>query len=319
MLSRDADCGAPQSNYKAWTDAVGLVCGRYRIDPAEGDFAGWVRPLNGSGFTALDVGCTVDRIERTQRDIRMDGIDHYSLLFQVAGSCRICQGDRVAKLTPGDVVLLDKAQPLIQASEDVSRCSASFKHWFALHLPRHRLISHLGNEPAGGIGGQGGPRTRRLLYDLALSAIEEEEATSPPAAEGYLQLAIYDLVGAMFVSEPWSLARPSDKLFNRMRRVIGNNFTDPDFGPREVASEMGISPRYVHKLFAERGGACSEYIWSLRLDHAAQLLRRRPLLGTRQPLSMVAYACGFRDYTHFARKFRQRFGHAPGALAEGLQ
>ena len=32
-----------------------------------------------------------------------------------------------------------------------------------------------------------------------------------------------------------------------------------------------------------------------------------------QPLSEIAYASGFRDYTHFARKFRYRFGHAPGA------
>jgi AraC-like DNA-binding protein len=32
-----------------------------------------------------------------------------------------------------------------------------------------------------------------------------------------------------------------------------------------------------------------------------------------QPLSEIGYACGFRDYTHFARKFRRRFGHAPGA------
>ncbi|HZW80363.1 MAG TPA: GMC oxidoreductase [Candidatus Deferrimicrobiaceae bacterium] len=32
----------------------------------------------------------------------------------------------------------------------------------------------------------------------------------------------------------------------------------------------------------------------------------------------MAYACGFRDYTHFAREFRHRFGHAPGAHSEGL-
>jgi AraC family transcriptional regulator, positive regulator of tynA and feaB len=51
------------------------------------------------------------------------------------------------------------------------------------------------------------------------------------------------------------------------------------------------------------------------LDHAARLLHRRASLGTSQPLSEIAYACGFRDYTHFARKFRQRFGHSPGAAA----
>jgi len=38
-------------------------------------------------------------------------------------------------------------------------------------------------------------------------------------------------------------------------------------------------------------------------------------MGTGQPLSEIAYACGFRDYAHFARRFRKRFGHSPGARA----
>jgi AraC-like DNA-binding protein len=84
-----------------------------------------------------------------------------------------------------------------------------------------------------------------------------------------------------------------------------------------VAAEAGISLRYLQKLFTERGSTCSEFIYSLRLDHAARLLQRRALLGTSQPLSDIAYACGFSDYTHFARKFRHRFGHAPGAHSGG--
>jgi AraC-like DNA-binding protein len=47
------------------------------------------------------------------------------------------------------------------------------------------------------------------------------------------------------------------------------------------------------------------------LDHAARLLERRELLSTSQPVSEIAYACGFADYTHFARKFRRRFGYSP--------
>jgi len=39
------------------------------------------------------------------------------------------------------------------------------------------------------------------------------------------------------------------------------------------------------------------------------------LTGTGQPLSEIAYACGFRDYVHFARRFRKRFGYSPGAHA----
>jgi AraC-like DNA-binding protein len=134
-----------------------------------------------------------------------------------------------------------------------------------------------------------------------------------------MQLAIYDLVGALFApSDPWLGSRHSDTLFRRIHGIIRDGFADPNFGPNEVAAEMGISQRYLQKLFTERGSTCSEVIFALRLDHAARLVNRRASLGTNQPLSEIAYACGFRDYTHFARKFRHRFGHAPGAHSEEL-
>ncbi|HWO45414.1 MAG TPA: helix-turn-helix transcriptional regulator [Methylomirabilota bacterium] len=130
-----------------------------------------------------------------------------------------------------------------------------------------------------------------------------------------MQLAVYDLVGALFApSDPWPVSRHADKLFARIRGLVKDGFADPDFGPREVAAVAGISLRYLQKLFTARGTTCSEFIYSLRLDHAAHLVHRRAL-GTGQPLSEIAYACGFRDYPHFARKFRNRFGCAPGTHA----
>jgi AraC-like DNA-binding protein len=51
------------------------------------------------------------------------------------------------------------------------------------------------------------------------------------------------------------------------------------------------------------------------LDHAARQLHRRGLLNTNQPISEIVYASGFRNYTHFARQFRRRFGHPPVAHA----
>jgi AraC-like DNA-binding protein len=80
-----------------------------------------------------------------------------------------------------------------------------------------------------------------------------------------------------------------------------------------VVARTGISLRYLQKLFTQRGSTRSELIYSLRLDHAARLLGRRESLRNAQPLSEIAYARGFHDYTHFAGKFRRRFGHPPGA------
>jgi AraC-like DNA-binding protein len=99
----------------------------------------------------------------------------------------------------------------------------------------------------------------------------------------------------------------------RIRRLIEDRVADPDFSPPEAASEAGISLRYLQKLFTQRGLTCTDFIYSLRLNHAARLLDRRSLFDTREPISTIAYQCGFRDYTHFARKFRDRFGYSPGA------
>jgi AraC-like DNA-binding protein len=130
-----------------------------------------------------------------------------------------------------------------------------------------------------------------------------------------MRLAIYDLLGAIFApSDRWPTSRHADRLFARIRDVVMDRFADPDLRPGVVAAELGISVRY-QKLFTLRGSTCSDFIQSLRLDHAVRLLHRRALTKTGQPLSEISYACGYRDYAHFARQFRRRFGHPPGAAA----
>jgi AraC-like DNA-binding protein len=133
-----------------------------------------------------------------------------------------------------------------------------------------------------------------------------------------MQLAVYDLIGALFAPpDPVPVSLHTDKLFKRICDIIRDHFADPAFGPREVAAEAGISLRYLQKLFTSQNSMCSHFIHSVRLDYAARLLHRRELLDTNQPLSDIAYACGFADYTNFARQFRRRFGHTPGTHSAG--
>ena len=129
-----------------------------------------------------------------------------------------------------------------------------------------------------------------------------------------MPLVVYDLLGALFAPPAPLGSRHNDMLFMRVCRIIKNRFADPDMSPREVAAEAGISLRYLQKLFTVRGSTCSHHMCSARLDHASHLIERRAVMKTGRPLSDIAYACGFRDYTHFARGFRQRFGTPPGAV-----
>jgi AraC-like DNA-binding protein len=209
----------------------------------------------------------------------------------------------------GDVALIDAARP--------AACFAGDSHWLRLQLPRRSLLSHLGCEPRGGLHARGEAQAAHLLFDLVRTADKDDGSAVFPA-DSYMQLAVYDLLGALFAPrDPLPVSRHAERLFARIRNVIKDGFADPDFGPRQVAAEAGVSLRYLQKLFTARGSTCSEFIYSLRLDHAARLLHRRASLETSQPLGEIAYACGFRDYTHFARRFRHRFGYPPGGRAEG--
>jgi AraC family transcriptional regulator, positive regulator of tynA and feaB len=308
-LLQNDDCpGTEPMDYGAWSALLRSLCGRHNlVDVDQNSFSGWLRALRVCGLTAVDLCCNAHRFERTHRDVRLDDLDHYKAVFQVAGHSTIYQNDQCVQLAVGDVALVDAARPMTWVSDDarVRRLS--------IHLPRRSLVSHLGFEPQGGTCRHSGAPAGRLLYKVVLDALKEAGSESPPV-DSYMQLAVYDLLGALFApSDPSPSSRHAHKLFMRIRGLIKDRFTDPDFGPPEAASEAGISLRYLQKLFTQRGFTCTEFIYSLRLNHAARLLDRRKLLNTRDPISAIAYSSGFHDYTHFARKFRHRFGYSPGA------
>jgi AraC family transcriptional regulator, positive regulator of tynA and feaB len=302
----------PHLDFESWKDQIRKMGGRFDpqvIDPKA--FAGWVRPISVYGLVAAEVGSNAHVVERTHRDVRLNGADHYVVLFQLAGCSAMTHNEEAVRFGVGDVVLVDVSRP---ATFFAGNAGESW-NTMALLLPRQALVSHLGFEPRGGLYRRNGTVVGRLLLDLIRNAGKEGVPAS--RTESYVRLAVHDLVGALFAPSDPAPARHSDKLFMRVRSVIKDGFVDPDLDPSEVATRAGISLRYLQKLFTERGSTCSEFIYSFRLDYAAQLLQRQSALGASQALRETAYASGFRDYSHFARRFRQRFGHPPGAHFAG--
>jgi AraC family transcriptional regulator, positive regulator of tynA and feaB len=285
------------------------VCARYNPEGVQPDaFTGSMRHVDVCGFKAIDATCNAPRVERDHRDIRLDGVEDYFFLFRFRGRAVMKRDEEAVWLTAGDGILIDAARPAKFFDEEPW-------HNFALRLPRLELMTHLGSDPQGRPVRPNDSPPGQLLLQLIESA-KQEPPWEALSANPYMKLVVYDLLGALFApSDHSSGSRHTEKLFARVRGVAKEGFADPDFGPAEVAARVGISLRYLQKLFTERGSTCSEFIYALRLDHAARLLSRRGSLHSGQPLSEIAYACGFHDYTHFARKFRSRFGYAPSAHA----
>jgi AraC family transcriptional regulator, positive regulator of tynA and feaB len=306
--------GAPV-DYEMWRDLLHSEYGGELAVSEPNAFAGWWPMFGVCGFQARanrvqcgsDAGCNAYRTVRTQRHARLAGLDDYLAVFQWAGTIAVNQNDHAVEAPAGDIVLLDMSRPWTFSS-------SSRTQRLVLTLPRQSLISHLGFEPQGGFCARTGTLATRLLNQLVRGAIEQEALLAAPA-QSYLQMAVYDLLGALIApSDPFP-RQNTDKLFARTCGIIKERFADPQFGPGEAAAEAGVSLRYLQKLFTFRGTTCVHYIQSLRLQHATRLLERRASLDLRQPLSEIAYACGFNDYPYFVRKFKQRFGYPPSAHA----
>jgi AraC family transcriptional regulator, positive regulator of tynA and feaB len=183
MLHRE-DLDAPRLDFEAWRASFRLICGRYTLERAEPQaFAGWVRPCSALGFSAVDVACNENCIDRTQRDTRLDGMDVYGVLVQVAGRSTVIHNDQTVQLARGDVVLVDKARPVSYVADSKGA------HWLCLQFPRRPLISHLGFEPQGGHYKGAGTPAGGLLYEIALNALRSDDASFSPA-DSYMQLAV---------------------------------------------------------------------------------------------------------------------------------
>lgn len=76
-----------------------------------------------------------------------------------------------------------------------------------------------------------------------------------------------------------------------------------------LAEELHFSPNYLIRLFrAVTGTTPHAYLCAARLRQAALLLET-----TNATAETVALECGFSDYAHFYRAFRQAYGTSPAA------
>src|ERR1700754_2518919 len=214
-------------NYEQWRDL-----GLYTPDNPK-VFAGRVRVRSIFGLNASEIISTNSRhcCKRTQSDIRRDGLDHCSAVFQVAGRSTVVQNDQAVELAVGDVAFIDSARPVTYVNHGHER-------WFSVQLPRQNLISALGYEPRGGLRGHSGTRASRLLFQLVVDAVDDEKPM-PASAGNYMQAAVYDLLGAVFA--PADSVRGSlysERMFKRVCDVIKDRFADLDLSPYEIAAEL---------------------------------------------------------------------------------
>src|SRR5258706_3475143 len=98
----------------------------------------------------------------------------------------------------------------------------------------------------------------------------------------------------------------------RAPAVAEEDMQSPDLSAVKVAGRLGISDRYVHKLFAEHGTTFSSYVTSRRLENTHADLVSSAFRAL--PISAIAYKWGFNDISTFNRAFKNKFGRPPSRV-----
>lgn len=92
----------------------------------------------------------------------------------------------------------------------------------------------------------------------------------------------------------------------RLRTGLGPRLRE-DLTADDLASIAGVSLRTLQRLFRERFDTSPmSWLMEARLSEAARLIR-----AGDDPVTKIAYRVGFKDPSHFTRRFRGRFGVSP--------
>jgi AraC-like DNA-binding protein len=262
-----------------------------------------VRPFGDLAMTV--VRADPHAVLRTEAMIRSDPSDDYLLCLITQGSVMLRQRCRAATLEHGAFGIVDAAVPFVVDG------ATAFEQ-VVVRAPRELLASRLpphamNDVTAVGISGQTGIGrfVSRLLVDIATSDAQLSPRSSVPVAASAVDL----LVAAIDELTPPPKATQHEHLrdLHNVQRAMQRYLHDPDHTTAEIGVELGMSLRYIHKLFSAVGTTPRAWLYQLRLEQAGNLLS-----DTGFTVAEISERVGFRDVSHFSRIFRARFGESPG-------
>lgn len=138
------------------------------------------------------------------------------------------------------------------------------------------------------------------LVERLIEAIRTRgEAPRPETANAVAVLAV------ALLEEALHPANGAGDLRAQMVTYIQRNISDPDLGPRRLATEFGVSLRWVHRTFNDVDLPVARYIRQRRVEAVAAHLR-----STRSPARVtdLALRFGFAGRDQLARSFRDCYG-----------
>jgi AraC-like DNA-binding protein len=296
-----------------WREHYGRTVLRADIAPADdASFDAAVVSRTLPGLQLVSGRFTAARIIRT-REMIADGNDDLSLLVNQTGNVTVHARGREVTLRENDAVL-------ISSGEAVVFDRRSFGESIAIRIPQSMLsavvvdiddaiMHHIPRDTA----------ALKLLTSYSNTLLGGDLAVETPALRRHVATHVLDLVALTLgaTRETADVARSRGIRAARLRAAkiyIIENINRHDISIGSVTAHLGVTPRYLQRLFESDGTTFSAFVLGRRLACAHRMLSD-PHSMQRQ-VSAIAYDAGFGDLSYFNRCFRRLYGATPMDVRE---
>jgi AraC-like DNA-binding protein len=305
------DSLGPAEGVQMWCDLVCRTLVSLDVIPAEPDhFFGAISSADVGRLTVTNLVSRPQDAYRTPRLISHDSQRYFKIALLAEGECVVAQHGREARLASGDLVCYDTGAPYAFHMETPFRLAVFMIPATGVE---HRLRDF---DKATAISIDGDKGLGRVASST-LNSVLMGVGPSRGSSDVHVGDAVTDLVAAL-VAQIAGRVPDEDAaraaLMGRAHRFIELNLGDPDLSPSAVAVQVGISVRYLYRLFEHENTTVSAWIRDRRLDNAARDLADPHLV--HRTVAGVGARWGFHDPTHFSRVFRLREGISPREFRE---
>jgi AraC-like DNA-binding protein len=269
---------------------------RHRLDSWDLGIHSHLQRFLGSGL----------RVSRRPKHLRAAAPDRLALSIQLRSSACLAVGGEVARtLQPGQLFIVDQTQCHDFRWSGLAGAKAFVIDYDRLDVPvevARKAAPRLGQSQVYGL-------VRRHLARLCEAGPE----LSPGPARAMLGAATTDLLRALIATAAQDDSRQRgalhDTLLLRIEKYIEHHLTDQGLDAGQIAAAHNISVRQLYTVWSVNDVPLSQWIIAARLEGARRDLAR-PASGPGT-VAATAHRWGFRDSTHFSRRFRAAYGMSP--------
>ncbi|THD55267.1 MAG: AraC family transcriptional regulator [Bradyrhizobium sp.] len=291
-----------------WREHYGHTVLRAAIEPSDdASFEAAVASRVLPGLQLVSGRFTAARIVRT-REMIADGNDDLSLLVNQTGNVTVSARGHEVALCENDAVLISSGETIVFDRR-------SFGESIAIRIP-YATLSSMVVDVDDAIMHQIPRNTAalKLLTSYANTLLGDDHALATPALRHHVATHLHDLVALTLgaTREAADVAKRRGMGAARLRAAkihIMENVSCRDISIGSVASHLGVTPRYLQRLFESDGTTFSAFLLGRRLARAYRMLCE-PQSVQRQ-VSTIAYDVGFGDLSYFNRCFRRLYGATP--------